>query len=114
MTIGLLNDMIAPSSKFGNLALESDDDDNATYVSPPEMNLEKRNAFGEVYTTNVSRLQSRIWLSQVCVIPSLSNININVEVIKYRPKLNSKMEVLTVPKMSFHTGNCSAKLTDYS
>jgi hypothetical protein len=78
MNIGLLNDMVASSSKFGNLALESGSDADAKYISLPEMNLTKRIALGEVYTTNASPLQSRIWLSHVCIIFLLSNIHSDV------------------------------------
>ena len=70
MNIGLLNDMIASSSKAGNLALE-DDEVDVKHISAPETNLEKRIAFGEVVRTNASHLQSRIWHSHVCIISSL-------------------------------------------
>ena len=66
MNIGILNDMVASSSKVGNPALEGGDDVDAKHISAPEMNLVKQIAFGEMYTTNASRLQSRIWLSHVC------------------------------------------------
>ena len=70
MNIGLLNDMVASSSKAGNLALE-DNEVDVKYISAPETNLEKRIAFGEVVRTNASHLQSRIWHSHVCIISSL-------------------------------------------
>jgi hypothetical protein len=70
MNIGLLNDMVASSSKVGNLALE-DDEVGAKYISAPETNLTKRIAFGEVVTTKASHLQSRIWHSYVCLISFL-------------------------------------------
>jgi len=72
MNIGLLNDMVASSSKVGNPALEGPDDVDAKFISAPETNLVKRIAFGEAFTTNASRLQSRIWLSHVRIISSLS------------------------------------------
>ena len=67
MNIGLLDDMVASSSKFGNFVLE-DDEVNAKHISAPETNLMKRIAFGEVVTTNASHLQSHIWHSHVCII----------------------------------------------
>ena len=70
MNIGLLNDMVASSSKVGNFALE-DDEVDAKHISAPETNLVKRIAFGEVVTTNASHLQSSIWHSHVCIISSL-------------------------------------------
>ena len=111
MNIGLLNDLVASSSKFGNLALESGDEVDAKYMSAPETNLVKRVAFGEAYTTSASRLQSRIWLSHVRIIPSL--LYINPELFKFRSKLNSEMEV-PVSNLRLHTGNCNASLTDCS
>ena len=91
MNIGLLNDMVASSSKVGNLALE-DDEVDAKYISAPETNLVKRIAFGEVVTTNASLLQSRIWHSPVCVISSLLKINFYVG--KCRSQFKSQVEVL--------------------
>lgn len=64
MNIGILNELVASSSKAGNLALE-DDEDGAKYISAPEMNLVKRIAYGEVVTANASHLQSLIWHSYV-------------------------------------------------
>ena len=81
MTIGLLNDMVASSSKAGNPTLEADDDVDTKYISAPETNLVKRIAYGEMVTTNVSRLQSRIWLSHVRIISSLLNISIDYEMV---------------------------------
>jgi hypothetical protein len=69
MNIGILNEMVASSSKVGNLALE-DDEVGVKYISAPETNLMKRIAFGEVVTTNASHLQSRVWQSYVCIISS--------------------------------------------
>ena len=81
MNIGLLNEMVASSSKAGNLALE-DDEVGAKYISAPETNLVKRIAYGEVVTTNASHLQSRIWHSYVRIISPL--LNINSEMVKCR------------------------------
>ena len=110
MNIGLLNEMVASSSKVGNLALE-DDEVNAKYISAPETNLVKRIAFGEVVTTNASHLQSRIWHSNVCIISSL--LNINSEVVKCRTKLKSQTEVLVGLNTCLCIGS-EAKLADYS
>ncbi|KAF8800322.1 hypothetical protein BYT27DRAFT_6834852 [Phlegmacium glaucopus] len=65
MNIGLLNDMVAASNKFGHPALEGPDDADAKYISAPQTNLMKQIAFGDAVTTNASRLQSRIWLSHL-------------------------------------------------
>ena len=108
MNIGLLNDMVASSSKFGNLALESQRR-GRQYILLPEMNLTKPIALGEVYTTNASPPQSRIWLSHVCIIFLL--LNIHSDVVKCRYKLKRKAEVL-VERLC--TGNCNLNLTDYS
>ena len=111
MNIGLLNDMVASSSKVGNLALE-DDEVGSKKISAPETNLEKRIAFGEVVTTSASHLQSRIWHSHVCVVYSL--LIINSKVVKCRFKLKSQTEVL----VGLNTCPCvekgEAKLADYS
>ena len=111
MNIGLLNDMVASSSKAGNLALE-DDEVGTKYISAPETNLEKRIAFGEVVTTNASHLQSSIWHSYVCIISSL--LNINFEVIKCRSKLKNQTEVLVGLNTYICIGKGEAKLADYS
>ncbi|KAF8800384.1 hypothetical protein BYT27DRAFT_7148677 [Phlegmacium glaucopus] len=65
MNIGILDDMAAASSKAGHPALEGPDDVDAKYISAPQANLVKQIAFGETFTTNASRLQSRIWLSHL-------------------------------------------------
>ena len=111
MNIGLLNDMVASSSKVGNLTLE-DDEVSAKYISAPETNLEKRIAYGEVVTTNASHLQSRIWQSYVCIISSL--LNIYSEVSKCRSKLNSLTEVLVGLNTFICIGKVEAELADYS
>jgi hypothetical protein len=112
MNIGLLNDMVASSSKVGNLALE-DDDVGAKFVSAPETNLVKRIAFGEVVTTNASHLQSRIWHSHVSITSSLLNMNSEV-VTKCRSKLKSQTEVLVGLNTYPCIGKGEAKLADYS
>lgn len=111
MNIGLLNDMVASSSKAGNIALE-DDEVSTKYISAPETNLVKRIAFGEVVTTNASHLQSRIWNSYVCIISSLSNIN--SEVVKCRTKVKNQTEVLVGLNTCLCIGKGEAKLADYS
>jgi hypothetical protein len=112
VNIGLLNDMVASSSKVGNPALEGDDEVDAKYISAPQTNLVKRIAFGEVCTTKASLLQSRIWLSHVCIFSS--DLNINTEVVECRSKLKSKMQVLVGMKKSLCTDKCNAKLMDCS
>ena len=111
MNIGLLNEMVASSSKVGNLTLD-DDEVSAKYISAPETNLAKRIAYGEVVTTNSSHLQSRIWQSYVCIISSL--LNINSEMVKCRSKLRSRTEVLVAPNMCPCIGKDQAKLTYHS
>lgn len=86
MNIGILNEMVASTSKVGSLALEGADAD-VKYVSAPETNLVKRIAYGEMYTTNAARLQSSIWLSHVCTISPF--LNINSEVVSCSFKLKS-------------------------
>ena len=110
MNIGLLNDMVASSSKVGNFALE-DDEVDAKYISAPETKLVERIAFGEVVTTNASHLQSRIWQSYVCIISSL--LNIYSEVVKCRSKLKSQTEVLVWLNTCLYIGKGEAKLADY-
>ena len=111
MNIGLLNEMVASSSKVGNPALE-DDEVGAKHISAPETNLEKRIAFGEVVTTNASYLQSSIWHSYVCIISPL--LNINSKVVKCRSKPKSPTEVLVAPNTCPCIGKGKAKLADYS
>jgi hypothetical protein len=112
MNIGLLNELVATSSKkAGNPALE-DDEDGAIYISAPEMNLGKRIAYGEVVTTNASHLQSLIWHSYVCIISSL--LNVNSEVVKCRSKPKSQTEVLVGLNTCLCIGKGKARLADYS
>lgn len=111
MNIGLLNEMVASSSKVGNLTLD-DDEVSAKYISAPETNLAKRIAYGEVVTTNSSHLQSRIWQSYVCIISSL--LNIYSEVVKCRSKLKSLTEVLVGLNTCLYIGKGGARLADYS
>ena len=111
MNIGLLNDMVASSSKAGNLALE-DDEVGAKHISAPETNLVKRIAFGEVVTTNASHLQSSIWHSYVCYFLSFKYIY--SEVVKCRSKLKSQTELLVGLNTYLCIGKGEAKLADYS
>ncbi len=110
MNIGLLNEMVASSSKVGNPALE-DDEVDAKYISAPETNLVKRIAFGEVVTTNASYLQSRIWHSYVCILSSL--LGVNAEVVKCSSNLKRQTEVLVAPNTCPCIGKGKAKLADY-
>lgn len=112
MNIGILNEMVASSSNFGNPALEADDEDEVKYISAPETNLVKRIAYGEMVSTNASRLQSRIWRSYVCIIFSL--LNVNSKVVQCRSKPKNKTEMLMGLNTSLRTQKCLANLTDYS
>jgi hypothetical protein len=111
MNIGILNEMVASSSKkAGHPALE-DDEVSAKYISAPEMNLAKRIAYGEFVTTNASHLQSRIWHSYVCLFPLFFKIFLILRWLKCRSKLKGQTEML----VGLNTCLCiEAKLADYS